>query len=87
MRANRPSGLLEVVDFWLALSLAGDPEAFWYHHEAGGWRIGKGTGRPIRDWKMAAQLWSRNAQRRANERPKGFDPNVGRPLPPEERGE
>ena len=55
---SRPPSLEEARGFWIENELRGDPERFWNHHEAAGWRIGSGTGRPIRDWHAAARNWS-----------------------------
>lgn len=39
-----------------------DPEKFHAHYTANGWRQGKGTGRPIKDWKAAVITWERNGR-------------------------
>lgn len=44
---------------------------FWLHFEANGWRVGSGTGKPMRDWRAAAQLWiSRDADKAPVSKPK-----------------
>jgi hypothetical protein len=61
----RPRDLKSVIDYARTL----DPakyrhadrcaEAFVDHYEANGWRQGKGTGRPIKDWQAAFRGWVR----------------------------
>lgn len=49
--------LPEVVEYWRAQSLKGDPEAFFDHFESNGWRVSGRT--PMKDWRAAARNWSR----------------------------
>lgn len=52
--------------------LSGDPEAFYDHYEAVGWRIGS---TPVVDWRAAARKWAVNERKFGYERssPKGED--------------
>ncbi len=53
-----PKDLDAVKEFWATEHLAGDPEAFFYYHESGGWKVG-GRG-ATKDWRSSARYWSRN---------------------------
>lgn len=46
----------EVLSFWKAESLKGDPDRFFWYYETNGWMQGKSN--PIRNWQMAARGWS-----------------------------
>jgi hypothetical protein len=48
--------LEEVVSFWKAESLKGDPDSFFLYYETNGWMQGKD--KPIKNWQMAARGWS-----------------------------
>ena len=47
----------EVSRFWIESNLQGDPDAFFDHYTANGWRQGQGA--PLEDWQAAARSWSR----------------------------
>jgi len=57
----RPQNQSEVLEYFLERHFP-DPHAesekFWNHYEANGWRQGKGTGRPIKNWKACANQWA-----------------------------
>lgn len=38
-----------------------DPESFWAHYEANGWK--QGNGNPIKSWRAAVVTWEKNASR------------------------
>lgn len=37
-----------------------DPEQWMSHYKANGWRVGSGSGKPMRDWKAAVITWEKN---------------------------
>lgn len=53
----------EVEAFWRERSLRGDPDAFFDHFENADWRLSSGRGARMKDWRLAAQNWSRNDDR------------------------
>lgn len=56
--AFKPPTLEEVQHFWIEADLSGDPEKFWNHHQAYGWKGPRG--KSIRDWRAAARTWHKN---------------------------
>lgn len=36
-----------------------DPEAWLAHYRANGWKVGSGSGKPMRDWKSAVITWEK----------------------------
>lgn len=61
----KPPTIEEVREYWKEKGLKGDPDAFWYHFDAVHWKRGRDS---IRNWKSAAQSWSR--------REKEFEPQT-----------
>lgn len=58
--AARAAGVPSMDDvraYWAAARLSGDPEQFFDHFQANGWKVGGKT--PMKDWQAAARNWSR----------------------------
>lgn len=53
--------LEEVRNFIEEKKHAVDPEHFWNHYEANGWR--QGNGQPIKKWQSAVVTWNKNSDR------------------------
>lgn len=49
----------DVVGYFKAASLLGDPEAFYDTFENQDWRLSAGTGAVMKDWRLTAKNWSR----------------------------
>ena len=60
----KPNGSEEVSDYWTKQKLNGEPEEFFDYYESNGWVQGKG--KPIKNWKSAANNWSRNQKKSAS---------------------
>lgn len=56
-RAAGVPSLDDVRAYWAAARLAGNPEQFFDHFQANGWKVGGKT--PMKDWQAAARNWSR----------------------------
>lgn len=70
VKARTPSGLEEVDQFWKEKKLEGEASAFFYHYEANGWHM---SGKPMKDWKAAAQKWSLSEKSRSKQgRPQNY---------------
>jgi uncharacterized protein YdaU (DUF1376 family) len=52
-----PPTLEEVQAYCLERGNQVDPEKFFYHYSANGWRVGRN---PMKDWKAAVRTWERN---------------------------
>jgi hypothetical protein len=66
----------QVRDYALMVHLPDHAAEFFDHFTAAGWRMGNGTGRPIKDWQAAYRNWCR----RAPEFTRKNGPTNGRPL-------
>jgi hypothetical protein len=62
--------LEEVREYVKELGYSMDPEKFWHHFEANGWRTKTG---PVRAWKSCVVTWQKNEREFANN---------GKPAPP-----
>jgi hypothetical protein len=61
-REAKPQDLHAVVSYALEIGLSAEEAIkFADHFEACGWRVGAGTGKPIRDWRAALRNWKRRA--------------------------
>lgn len=58
LRESIPKSLDEVIRYFSANCLKGNPERFYYTYRSKGWVDGAGI--PVRDWRAKAQLWSSN---------------------------
>ena len=69
-RAAGVPSMNDVRAYWAAARLAGDPEQFFDHFQANGWKVGGKT--PMKDWQAAARNWSRRelAGRRTTRAPR-----------------
>lgn len=56
----RPDSVEEVRAYCIERNNTVNPELFWDHYEANGWRQGKGIGRPVKDWKACVRTWEQN---------------------------
>lgn len=54
--------LSEVRDYWAAAGLKRNPDEFYDHFEANGWKVGGTT--PMKDWRAAARNWARREEYR-----------------------
>ena len=70
----------EVRAYWTGSNLQGDPEDFYLHFENARWRLSGGKGAPMKDWRLAAQRWSRNEPKFTHGQP----PSAGYPDRQEE---
>ena len=82
-----PPALDEVKVYAIEQGLECDPEAFYDHFTANGWRVGKG-GTPMKDWRAALRNWARREaefkpRSRATRDSLAYDPN-GPDRPEEE---
>ena len=54
--------LAEVRDYWAAAGLKRNPDEFYDHFKANGWKVGGTT--PMEDWMAAARNWARREEYR-----------------------
>ena len=58
-RASRPESLDEVRAYVSAKGYGFDPEQFWAHYEANGWRTNQGV---VRDWHACCVTWQKRLE-------------------------
>lgn len=58
---SRPASVAAVLGYASDLNQSAQAEPFWDHFESVGWRVGTGTGKPMRDWRAAFRKWCRRA--------------------------
>ncbi|MCD7770410.1 MAG: DUF6291 domain-containing protein [Oscillospiraceae bacterium] len=75
--AGMPPSLEEVRAYCAENQLPVSAEAFYYHYETVGWKVGK---TPIRDWKAAVHKWALNQQSQASSSPACAENNDNRPT-------
>lgn len=73
-KARKPRDLQEVVDAFTQFGAPDEAAPFFDHYEANGWKQGRGSGRPIQNWKAAARAWIRRAPQFAQNGKQKFDP-------------
>lgn len=73
VREARPKSVEDVRAYCRERNNGIDPEEFWDHYEANGWK--QGGRAPIKDWKACVRTWERKNGR--GPRPKGGTPSNG----------
>ena len=73
VREARPKSVEDVRAYCRERNNGIDPEEFWDHYEANGWK--QGGRAPIKDWKACVRTWERKDGR--GPRPKGGTQNNG----------
>jgi hypothetical protein len=64
----RPT-LAEVTDYCHQRGKGIDPEAWYDHYAANGWKCGKGSGKPMKDWQAAVRTWEKMKSAGASGKP------------------
>ena len=54
-----PPEIEDVADYCLQRQNGIDPEAWMAHYQSNGWRVGRGSGKPMKDWRAAVITWEK----------------------------
>jgi len=57
-KSARPESVDEVAEYCRERKNNVDPEAWWDHYAANGWRVGRN---PMKDWRACVRTWERNS--------------------------
>lgn len=66
-----PPTLEEVTAYCTERNNGINPQEFLDHYTANGWRQGRGTGRPVKDWRACVRTWENSRNSRPQYGPNG----------------